>query len=109
MRSVFAMESSHCDMDGEMDMPAQLLSVVQSSGYQDSNLQNDGQSKQMNESCCDDNGCSSSCDMSMGASLLIQISSYSPVFVTVESIPAFSSELQLRALTPPSRPPLATS
>ena len=55
--------------------------------------------------CCCDNGCKSNCDMGISASLLIQASAYSPVFVKASSFTAFVSATLVRALTPPSRPP----
>ena len=117
MRSAFAMESSHCDMDGDMgSMSAQSMS----SGMQMSSVQDNSQMERMNhepmnleqmphDCCCCDDGCNSNCDMGTTASLLIQVSSYSPVFIKTDNIFVSSPELQLRALTPPSRPPLILS
>ncbi len=127
MRSAFAVESSHCDMDGDMSsMSAQSMSP----GMQMSRVQDNSQMERMNhdqmnheamnheqmdleqmnhDCCCCDNGCNSNCDMGTTASLLIQVSSYSPVFIKTDNIFISSPELQLRALTPPSRPPLTLS
>ncbi len=112
MRSAFAMESSHCDMDGDMSsMSAQSMSP----GMQMSRVQYNSQTEQMNhetmnhDCCCCDDGCNSNCDMGTTASLLMQVSSYSPVFIKTDNIFISSPDLQLRALTPPSRPPLTLS
>ncbi len=132
MRSTFAMESSHCDMDGDM---SSMFAQSMSPGMQMSRVQDNSQMERMNhepmnheamnheamnhdqmnleqmnhDCCCCDNGCNSNCDMGTTASLLIQVSSYSPVFIKTDNIFISSPELQLRALTPPSRPPLTLS
>ncbi len=122
LRSAFAMESSHCDMDGDMSsMSAQSMSP----GMQVNRVQDNSQTEPMNheamnheqmnleqmnhDCCCCDNGCNSNCEMGTTASLLIQVSSYSPVFIKTDNIFISSPELQLRTLTPPSRPPLTLS
>jgi hypothetical protein len=103
-----AMQQSHCDMDNEemsemMSSDVQMvhdMSVMISPGGTD-------QSSDLNhDCCCCDNGCAGNCDMSIAASLIIKPSSYSPVILTAESLISNSPELQVRALTPPSRPPL---
>ncbi len=109
LRSAFAMESSHCDMDGDMSsMSAESMNHDQMNheamNHEQMNLE------QMNhDCCCCDNGCNSNCDMGTTASLLMRVSSYSPVFIKIDNIFISSPELQLRALTPPSRPPLTLS
>lgn len=57
--------------------------------------------------CCDDsNGsCAGNCDMGMTVSLLLQTSSCAPVIINVTESSILSTEVLLRELTPPSRPP----
>jgi hypothetical protein len=55
--------------------------------------------------CCCDNDCLANCDMGVTASLVMQASSYSPVFVKTSNAISYTSEVLVRALTPPSRPP----
>lgn len=119
LRGAFAMESSHCDMAGGMDMSVQSSSgFIRSSNDLNSNQiyqyqthqQIDQAAEQMdNDCCCCDDSCNSNCDMRTTVSLLMQVSSYSPVFINTGNIFISSPELQLRALTPPSRPPLVIS
>jgi len=117
LRSTFAMESSHCDMDGDMSsmsakfmLPDMQMSSVQTDNIQTSSRMEQTKQEQMNhDCCCCDDGCISNCDMGTTASLLMQVSSYSPIFINTGNIFISSPELQLRALTPPSRPPLVIS
>ncbi len=115
LRSAFAMESSHCDMDGDMSsMSAQSMSPGMQMNHEAMNHEQMNHEQmdleQMNhDCCCCDNGCNSNCDMGTTASLLMQVSSYSPIFIKTDNIFISSPELQLRALTPPSRPPLTLS
>jgi len=55
--------------------------------------------------CCCDNDCMSNCDMGVTASLFMQVSAYTPDFVKTTNSISYTSEILVRALTPPSRPP----
>ena len=112
VRSVMAMQQSHCDMDSD-EMSEMMSSDVSMShdmsAMMSSNDTTDQKSDINHHCCCCDNGCSGNCDMSIAASLLVQASSYSPVLLSIESLISKSPDLQVRALAPPSRPPLNIS
>lgn len=61
--------------------------------------------------CCDDSqvGCSSNCDMGTSVSLILQESPYAAVFLAASESIAISSNIILRELTPPFRPPSANT
>ena len=59
--------------------------------------------------CCCGNDCVSNCDVSVSVSLIMQASAYSPVFVNASNTDHYISDLLLRTLTPPSRPPATIS
>lgn len=122
MRSVMAMQSSHCDMSAMSAMSSSdfmqqsgitLSKNTETSNFPDSTFahQHSDEQQQMNHKCCssDGNSCGSDCDMGITVSLLMQVSLYSPVFVNTEKLILSSPELLIRALTPPSRPPLIIS
>ena len=120
LRAVMAVQSSHCDM-AEMDMDVTALSIsmampVQhhemhdmSSGEMSAIQVSDDQSAGNQQCCCCDSDCASNCDMSVTASLHMQASSYSPVYINTSNTTSFNSEVLVRALTPPSRPPAKLS
>jgi hypothetical protein len=66
------------------------------------------QTEANHQCCCCDSHCVSDCEMGMSATMLIQNSSYAPQFVNVAKSLTLSSDLVIRALTPPSRPPLVS-
>ena len=87
-----AAQSSHCDMSNMSSM--------------DSGPSHQGHVEQTEKNnCCDTDNCASNCDMGMTVSLFIQMSSYSPVFLAVTESAVFSTEVLVRSLAPPSRPP----
>ena len=108
MRSVLAEQVSHCNMD---DMSATVsthhMHVSQADHIPDHI--NQSQQSQHECCCCDADSCAGNCDMGMTVSLLMQVSSYSPVLVNTEKLILSSSKLLIRALSPPSRPPLTLS
>jgi len=108
VRSALAIQQSHCDMDSE-EMSEMMSSDVQEVHDMSAMTSPDAtdQNSDINHNCCCcDSGCAGNCDMSIVASLIIKPSSYSPVLLTAENLISNSPDLQVRALTPPSRPPL---
>lgn len=109
LRSVLASESalSHCDV-ADMDMTAKTLSmqrhVVSAEAVVNQQAATDHQC-----CCCDDTTCASDCDMGMSVSILIQSSGYLPFFINKKTLTLPASNLLIRALTPPSRPPVILS
>jgi len=92
-----AAQSSHCDMSNMSSMNSELM---------DSDSSHQGHALQTEKNnCCDTDNCASNCDMGMTVSLFIQTSSYSPVFLAVTESVALSTEVLIRSLAPPSRPP----
>jgi hypothetical protein len=111
MRSVLAEQVSHCNME---DMPAMSVTVSThhmhvSQADQISDHINQSQLSQHECCCCDADSCAGNCDMGMTVSLLMQVSPYSPVLINTEKLILSSSKLLIRALSPPSRPPLTLS
>jgi hypothetical protein len=129
VRSAMALQLAPCDMAdmdmAYMDMGTSSISMPASMrGHDMHHMSSHGMSSDQDTSdqtisdktisdntgaahrcCCCDNGCKSNCDMGMSASLIIQSSTYSPVFVKASSFSGFVSATLVRALTPPSRPP----
>lgn len=116
LRAVMAVQSSHCDM-AEMDMDVTTVSMSDQghdmhdmSSHEMSAMQvSDDQSAGNQQCCCCDSDCASNCDMNLTASLYMQASSYSPLYLSTSNSSAFNSEVLVRALTPPSRPPAKLS
>lgn len=113
LRSVMAMSSSHCDMD---DMPAthDMSTMVSGKTMVHHNSMTTDTAEINHQCCCCDDGntngsCAGNCDMGMSISLLIQESSYTPVFLEVAESNKISPHILVRALTPPSRPPAKLS
>jgi hypothetical protein len=115
LRSAMAAQQVPCDM-ADMDMGKTSMSVsdtVQASAQShDMSLHEmpadqiqTNQSAADHQCCCCDSDCVSNCDMGVTASLVMQASSYSPVYVNASNSISFKSEILVRALTPPSRPP----
>ena len=115
LRSVMAEQFSSCAMDEMSTMSSENLlhqmhlsqttvdvSVSEPQASQQSTMQHDC-------CCCDGDNCASDCHMGMAASLFFQFSSYTPVYVNAANIALYASDLLVRALTPPSRPPFKRS
>lgn len=118
MRSVMAMQQMHCDMDASSSVSEVSVSENHASHDMSSmsplafNQQatNQQPSEKNQHSCCSGSGsgsdsCSTNCDMGMAVSLLIQATSYAPLFLNVAEAEGVSSAPIVRELTPPSRPP----
>lgn len=93
------MMSEHATGHHNMEQHVQMVSV-------------DDNSMISNQYCfCDDSQgvCSSNCDMGMSVSLVLQELSYASVILDVSESVITSSNILLRELTPPSRPPAAIS
>jgi len=97
------MNTSHCDMA----VMSNMSSAVEHQVHQHhADTINESQQTQHACCCCDTSNCIANCGMGMTVSLLIKISSYSPVFVHTEKLIPPSVDILQRALSPPSRPPL---
>ena len=102
--------AAQCDM-AEMHvstssavMPAHDMSAMLSTDM----LSTDSMPSKMNEhGCCDDLSfnCSAACDLGVNVSLILQETSYSPVYKYSFKSAVISSKILFRELTPPSRPP----
>jgi hypothetical protein len=104
--------AAHCDMGdmGEMDVSSSsaVMSYHMNMAHDMSAMLSDSMSSEMNEhSCCDDLSvnCSGSCDLGVNFSLILQETSYSPLYENSFKSVSFSSKTLFRELTPPSRPP----
>lgn len=123
LRGVMAVQQSHCDME---DMPMSASANDSMSGHDMSGHAMHGmspleftavpvhmtadqpqtdQSTSNEQCCCCDSGCAANCDMSISASMVMNASAYSPVFINTSNSISYTSEILVRALTPPSRPP----
>ena len=115
IRSAMAVQQAPCDMDGmNMDEMSMSMSMQghdmhamhdMSSTDDPADLATDQQVVSSAQCCCCGNDCVSNCDISVSVSLIMQVSAFSPVFVNTSNTHSFISDLLLRALTPPSRPP----
>ena len=109
MRSVMAMQQMHCDMDASSSVSEVSVSENHASHDMSSMSQlafNQQPSEKNQHSCCSgSDSCSTNCDMGMAVSLLIQATSYEPLFLNVAEAESVSSAPIVRELTPPSRPP----
>ena len=108
VRGAMAMQQSHCDMDNEVMSEMMTsdghmghdMSAMASSDIADKNSEmNHG------DCCCCDKACADNCDMSTSLSMIMQSSSYVPVLKNSSEISAISTDILVRALSPPSRPP----
>jgi len=107
MRSVMAEQDSHCDMD---DMTAMTSASSHQMHLSQSEVDEPQQTNVQHKCCCcDGNSCAGDCDMGMTASILMQDSTFAPVFASAAYVALFSSDILARALTPPTRPPLKLS
>ena len=71
-------------------------------------LSTDTMSSEMDgHGCCDDLSinCSDTCDLGVNVSLVLQETSYAPVYKDSFKSVSLSSKILFRELTPPSRPP----
>ena len=118
LRSVMAMQQTHCDMANHIaGQNAQSSTVISDySGDHDmmamSMAANSSEHKsveQKSHDCCSGKSiCTSDCDMSISASLLIQESSYTPNFTNAPGSVALITVLIKKEFTPPFRPPLVS-
>jgi len=107
--------AAHCDMGdmGEMDVSSSSAAIPGSvipvpAHDMSAMLSTDSMPSEMNEhSCCDDVSvnCSGACDLGINFSLILQETSYSPVYKNSFKSVSLSSKTLFRELTPPSRPP----
>ena len=68
----------------------------------------DYQSAKGQHKCCAESStdvCANHCDMGVSVSLLIQSTTYAPLFINVAEAENISAAAIVRELTPPSRPP----
>lgn len=109
LRSVLASAPalSYCDM-ADMDMTAKTMSMQMHVVSVDAVINKQAETDHK-YSCCDGATCASNCDMGMSVSILIQSSSYLPVYINTTTLTLPASNLLVRALTPPSRPPVILS
>jgi len=98
---------SHCDM-ADMEMTAETMSMQKHAVSRDAEI-NKQAATDHQCCCCDDVACVSNCDMGMSVSILIQSSHYTPFFINKKTLILPASNLIVRALTPPSRPPVILS
>ncbi len=95
--------AGHCDMGDVMgnraEMPAHDMSAMLSTDTMSSEMGGHG--------CCDDLSinCSDACDLGVNVSLVLQETSYAPVYKDSFKSVSLSSKILFRELTPPSRPP----
>ena len=116
IRSAMAVQQAHCDMDGmNMDEMSMSMSMqdhamhAMSSTDDPADLTTDQRAVSGTQCCCCDYDCVSNCEIGVSVSLVMQVSLYSPVFVNTSNTDSYISDLLLRALTPPSRPPATIS
>jgi len=113
LRSVMAMQQTHCDMANHIaGQNAQSSTVISDySGDHDMMAMSmaDHSSVQNSHDCCSGKSiCTGGCDMSISVSLLMQESSYLPNFTNVPASVAQISYLIKNEFTPPFRPPLVS-
>jgi len=133
LRSVMAVQQTHCDMDAgvlvsnsdlvssnspvlhdmstmlsieSMHHKNQYAVTEHSANHQVADqLAVEQQTESNHQCCCCDTNCVSDCEMGMSVSLLMQVSSYTPLFTNAADSAIISFEILVRELTPPSRPP----
>ena len=104
LRSVMAIQSTHCQMD-DMSVMNSMVQDQSVQGQTSHHMDHDQSIAVDQQCCCCDDACAGSCDMGMSASLVMQSSSYGPVFRNVSESVSISTDILVRELTPPSRPP----
>ena len=116
IRSVMAMQLTHCDMDtavmkistpvSKTDAgPSDIHASHDMSSMPGHNSGHQKSEKNQHPCCSGAKVCASDCDMGTTVSLFIQKSTYAPLFINVAETENISSEPIVRELTPPSRPP----
>jgi hypothetical protein len=126
LRSALAMQLMQCEMENMMDDVTANMAVASHHAemhtmHVSTNASPVGSSHQLHvmqtesaqpvsdqhQCCCCDDGsnCMGNCDLGMNASLVILVSAYTPAFVEVTQAPIISTDVIIRELTPPSRPP----
>ena len=112
LRAVNAMQTTACDMDDTNAVAGKVMIMSDIHASHDmsamSSDKSDSETMQ-HKCCCCDSDCANACDMNVSSTLLIQVSSYLPVFTKTSNVAVFSPEILSRALPPPSRPPLKLS
>jgi len=110
--------AAQCDMADMADMhissssevmPGSVIAAHDMSAMLSTDmLSTDAMPSEMNQhGCCDDLSfnCSAGCDLGVNVSLILQETSYSPVYKYSFKSALVSSKILFRELTPPSRPP----
>lgn len=114
IRSAMAAQQAHCDMDemdmSEMSMPMSMHDMHDMSSADDPiDLTMAESTVSDTQCCCCANDCVSNCEIGVSVSLVLQVSVYLPVFANSSNIHSYTSDLLLRTLSPPSRPPAIIS
>lgn len=106
VRSVMAMQQSHCDMEDETIMSSTMPAHHDMSTMASMDMaMNMEQAIEHQCCCCDGDSCVANCEASITASLVMQPSAYLPALINVSYSEILSSDVINRELTPPSRPP----
>lgn len=111
-RGIMAMQDTHCDMD-EMNMSSSVADTGHDMmASHDMSAMSFTQAIQQQSSqpghqccCCDGADCVANCDIGTVVSLVLQQSSYIPLFKDVSESFVATQNILVRELTPPSRPP----
>ena len=112
LRSAFAGQLMVCDMKSSSEIsPVNVEMTTEHCMHQmavsDERGGIDHQSTNMLKSCCNDSGAyKSDCHSAITASLFMQRTQFSPVLINTDVLENTTHTLIVRALSPPSRPPL---
>ncbi len=114
LRSAFAGQMMACDMKAslpEVSSADVAMSAEHCQQQIDLSTVEDPveyQGNHMVKSCCNDDGaCKSDCHFAITASLFMQQTQFSPALINTDVLENITNTLLVRALTPPSRPPLS--
>lgn len=114
MRSALSIQQTHCDMSNNdaadsaviidhSDHHMMKISIADDFGAANTDIAQSSTS----HDCCNGNcSCAIDCDMHVSASMLTQVSSFSPNFINVPVSAALITDLIKKEFTPPLRPPL---
>jgi len=107
VRGAMALQQSHCDIDNEAmsEMMSSDVHMGHDMSMMASTDTTDNSFDMNHAACCCDQGCANNCDMSTSLSMIMQSSSYVPVLKNSSETSAISTDVLVRALSPPSRPP----
>ena len=106
LRGVIAAPCNMAEMNASSD--AVMMGHDMSAMLSTNSLSTDSMaSEAKGNSCCDDVSinCSGDCDLGINVSLVLQATSYSPVYQNSSSLNSLSYKTLFRVLAPPSRPP----